>query len=325
MKEATPRTPEWEKALSAFPENIRADIDSIWDNRGVLPAETVGRLVGASQIEIGALMMQLLPLAQQYAVVPLSGYRVGAIAAGMPTAVRNSCNLYLGANFEYSNAALSFTAHAEQTATNNAWLNGEHGVQMLAINAAPCGYCRQFLFELITAKQLKILLPDSNNPAGHAATPLTTFLPNAFGPDALGVKGGLMDLTLCSHTLALTNSAPADPLIDAALQAASGSYAPYATDKSFNYAGVAVQLADGSIYAGRHAENAAYNPSLSPLESALTFMNMGQPLTATRTVTRCVLVEVPTLASQLSATQAALAAYAPRVPLDYYIARIVSG
>jgi cytidine deaminase len=134
-----------------------------------------------------------------------------------------------------------------------------------------------------------------------------------------------MDSTLCSHTLELTNRSPADPVIDAALKAASGSYAPYATDKSFNYAGAAMQLADGSIYAGRHAENAAYNPSLSPLESALAFMNMGQPLSATRTVNRCVLVEVTTLASQLSATQAALAAYAAGVQLEYHTARIVSG
>jgi cytidine deaminase len=323
MKEATPRTPEWEEALSAFPENIRADIDSIWDNRGVLSAETVGRILGASQPDISALMMQLLPVAKLYAVVPVSGYQVGAVAAGMPIAGANRCSLYLGANFEFSNAALSFTAHAEQAATNNAWLCGEQGVQALAINAAPCGYCRQFLYELVAAEKLTILLPDPNSPAGYSATPLTTLLPNAFGPGALGVKGGLMDFALCSHTLALTNGSPADPLIAAALQAASGSYAPYATDTSFNYAGVAVELADGSIYAGRHAENAAYNPSLSPLESALTFMNMRQPLTATRTVTRCVLVEVPTLASQRSATQVALAACAPTVQLEYYTARII--
>ena len=76
---------------------------------------------------------------------------------------------------------------------------------------------------------------------------------------------------------------------------------------------MAVELADNSIYAGRYAENAAYNPSLSPLQSALSFMNMNQPLSGTRAVVRCVLVEVPTLGSQLSATQAVLAAYAPGV------------
>jgi hypothetical protein len=52
-------------------------------------------------------------------------------------------------------------------------------------------------------------------------------------------------------------------------------------------------------------------------------MNMRQPLGAARVVKRCVLVEVPTLASQLSATQATLATYAPHVQLEYYTARIV--
>ena len=322
MNEATPRTPEWKRTLDTFPESIRADIDSIRDKGGVLPAEAVDRIVGALQVEIGGLMMKLLPLAKLYAVVPVSGFKVGAVAAGMPIGGTNQCNLYLGANFEFSNAALSFTAHAEQAATNNAWLTEEHGVQMLAINAAPCGYCRQFLYELVTAKQLTILLPDAESPTGYATEPLTNFLPKPFGPGNLKVKGGLMDPALSSHSLALTDGSPADPLTDAALKAASASYAPYGTRETFNYAGVALQLAEGKIYAGRHAENAAYNPSLSPLQSALAFMNMRQPLTGTRVVTRCVLVEVPTLASQRSATEAALAAFAPGVELEYHAARI---
>jgi cytidine deaminase len=134
-----------------------------------------------------------------------------------------------------------------------------------------------------------------------------------------------MDPKLCSHTLALDKTTATDQVVADALNAASRSYAPYKTNSSFNYAGVAVELTDGSIYAGRYAENAAYNPSLSPLASALVFMNMGQALTATRAVRRCVLMEVPTLASQLSVTQSALAAYAPGVQLEYNAARIVSG
>ncbi len=98
---------------------------------------------------------------------------------------------------------------------------------------------------------------------------------------------------------------------------------PYSSGQSCNYAGVAVQLEDGAIYAGRNAENAAYNPSLSPLLSALTFMNMSRALTATRVVKRCVLVEVPALASQRSFTEAALAACAPAVKLEYCPANVV--
>lgn len=318
----TNRSPAWKEAIDALPAKIRAEVDGIWDKRGVLAADTVARL-GIPQAEIGTLIMQLLPLARQYAVVPVSGFRVGAVAAGMPDATTGWCNLYLGANFEFANTALSFTVHAEQAATNNAWLSGEPGIQSLAISDAPCGYCRQFLYELVTAKELSILLPTERDALTYTSTPLTELLPRAFGPTDLGVVGGLMDPRLCFHSLALESGAPADPVIAAALSAASGSYAPYSTGGSHAYAGVAVQLADGSIYAGRHAENGANNPSLSPLQSAVAFIHMGPPPGATRVIKRCVLVEVPTLASQHSATEAGLAAYAPTVKLVYHTARIV--
>jgi cytidine deaminase len=319
MKPAA-RTAAWEEALNHFPENMRAEIDGIWNNRGVLSAEAVARL-GIRDLE--TLMMQLLPIAEQYAVVPVSSYKVGAVAAGMPEDGTGWSNLYLGANFEFANAALSFTTHAEQAATNNAWLSGEPGIRALAIGAAPCGYCRQFLYELVTAEQLSILIPEKPGSLTYNSKQLTEFLPAAFGPGDLNVTDRLMDPARGSHNLALADEPVMDHVVDAALKAASLSYAPYSTGKSFNYAGVAVQLADGSISAGRHAENAAYNPSLSPLQSALAFMNMARP-SAVANVTRCVLVEVPTLASQRSATQAALAAYAPTVELEYYAARIVA-
>jgi cytidine deaminase len=312
------RTAAWKKAINRFRKSAREEIDSIWDNRGVLPAETVARLA-ISPARIGKLMMQLLPLATEYAVAPVSRYQVGAVAAGMPRGTGGWCNLYLGANFEFNNAALSFTTHAEQAAVNNAWLSGEPGIQMLAVSAAPCGYCRQFLYELVTAQQLSILVPKRKGSSTYNSAPLTTFLPDAFGPKQLKVAGGLMDHRVCSHKLKLKSRGQTDPVIAAALDAASRSYAPYTTGKSFNYAGVAVQLEDGAIYAGRHAENAAYNPSLSPFQSALSFLNMARPFVAAK-VRRCVLVEVPTLASQRSVTQAALAACAPGVRLDYHTA-----
>lgn len=320
MKKSS-RTPAWKKAVSRFRKSDRDEVDRIWDNGGVLPAEAVGRLV-SSPAEIGTLMMQLLPLAKQYAAAPVSHYKVGAVAAGMPKRGAGWCGLYLGANFEFRNVALSFTTHAEQAAVNNAWLSGERGIQMLAVSAAPCGYCRQFLYELVTAQRLLILVRKRKGALAYHSAPLTTFLPNAFGPDELKVTGGLMDPKVCSHKLALESDSGSDSVIAAALKAASRSYAPYSTGKSFNYAGVAVQLADGAIYTGCHAENAAFNPTMSPLQSALAFMNMARP-SAVANVKRCVLVEVPTLASQRSATQAALATCAPAVELEYYAARIV--
>lgn len=325
MKKRIARTADWKKAVTRFPASVRADIDQLWDGQGRLPANVVARLLRQLRIEQGALMMQLLPVAQQYAVVPVSHYQVGTVAAGLPVKGTGCSNLYLGANFEFRNVALSFSVHAEQAATNNAWLNGEAGLHSLAISAAPCGYCRQFLNELVNGKDLPLLLPATpNDLSTHTAFPLSKYLPEAFGPTALGVKGGWMDPGLCDHALALNGKSSRDPVIAAALAAASGSYAPYLTDTAHHYCGVAIQLIDGTIFPGRYAANAAYNPSLSPLESAFAFMNMNQPRSATREVSRCVLVEVPTLASQLSATQAVLSAYAPKVGLEYYTAKTVA-
>lgn len=55
-----------------------------------------------------------------------------------------------------------------------------------------------------------------------------------------------------------------------ALAAASTSYAPYST----NYAGLALESTTGVVVAGRYAENAAYSPSMSPLQAALSQCNL---------------------------------------------------
>ena len=316
---ARPRS--WQQAVELFPAPLRAEIDALWERGGVVAEETVDRL--RAQVrggDLGAVMMLLLPLAQHYAVVPVSHYRVGAVVAGKSPRNR-SPRLYLGANYEFERVALSFTIHAEQCAANNAWLHGETGLSLLAVTAAPCGYCRQFLNEIAGASKLAVLLPASNR-AGYRDAPLAEFLPRAFGPTDLGIKGGLMDPALAAPNLRLIGRVGRDPLVEAALEAARRSYAPYPTDRAGQFSGVALQLEDGSVSSGRYAGNAAYNPSLSPLESAVAFARLNRPLQRRLRVKRCALVEVPTLASQRSATEAVLAVIAPRVRLEYHPARL---
>lgn len=321
MSQRVSRPASWQKAIASFPTELRADLDALWVGGGVVAPALVDRLRGSVGGDLGAAMMRLLPLAQHYAVVPVSHFRVGAVAAGLPAARGASPTLYLGANYEFEGVALSFTVHAEQCATNHAWLHGERGLSLLAVTAAPCGYCRQFLNELSTAAKLSVLLPAATA-RGFSTTPLAKLLPHSFGPTDLGIKGGLMDPTLAAPTLKLTRRTQADALTDAALDAARLSYAPYPTDEAGQFAGVALQLTDGTVFAGRYAGNAAYNPSFSPLESVLAFAHVSSPLGVARRVKRCVLVEVPTLASQRSATEAVLAVVAPRVRLEYFTARL---
>jgi len=321
MSQRVSRPASWQKAIASFPAALRADLDALWVGGGVVAPALVDRLRAGVGGDLGAAMMQLLPLAQHYAVVPVSHFRVGAVAAGLPAARGASLTLYLGANYEFEGVALSFTVHAEQCATNNAWLHGERGLALLAVTAAPCGYCRQFLNELSTAAKLSVLLPAKTRP-GFSTTPLAKLLPQSFGPTDLDIQGGLMDPALAAPTLQLAGRAKNDPVIAAALEAARSSYAPYPTDQAGQFAGVALQLADGTVFAGRYAGNAAYNPSFSPLESALAYAQANSPLGVARRVKRCVLVEVPTLASQRSATDAVLAVVAPRVRLEYFTARL---
>ena len=197
-------------------------------------------------------ILRLLSDAAAFAKPPVSNFRVGSVARG------SSGKLYLGTNVEFAGEALSFTVHAEQSAVTNAWMSGETGIDLVATSAAPCGYCRQFLNELVTAAELRVLMPAESRT-------LAELLPSSFGPRDLGVSGGLLQPE--DHRLAIGEG---DDLAVAALGAANMSYAPY----SRSYAGVALRTRDGSIVTGAYAENAAFNPSLSPLQAALSQLNL---------------------------------------------------
>lgn len=224
------------------------DID-IFD--GVIAADECARAAARAGISIPDLASALLPRAAEFARPPISNFRVGAVACGTSGA------LYLGANIEFAGEALSFTVHAEQSAVANAWSHGETGIELIAVTAPPCGYCRQFLNELVTASSLVIRIPSETRP-------LSDFLPSAFGPRDLGLDGGLLQKD--DHQLQIDAD---DELARAALDAANRSYAPY----SRSFAGVALQTPRG-IVSGAYAENAAFNPSMSPLEVALAVANL---------------------------------------------------
>jgi cytidine deaminase len=221
-------------------------------------------------------MLQMLPEAASFARPPISNFKVGAVARG------TSGKLYIGTNVEFAGQALSFTVHAEQSAVIHAWMAGETGVDVIATSAAPCGYCRQFLNELTTAKDLTVVMPGGSRP-------LTELLPVAFGPRDLGIEGGLLQHD--DHGLAIAET---DELARAALTAANMSYAPY----SRSFAGVALETRNG-IVTGAYAENAAFNPSMSPLEAALSQLNLRRG--AWSDITAAVLVGVDSLHDRATA------------------------
>lgn len=270
------------QALANFSPDVREKLLTVINGKtdkfkGVILAENAQIIATYLNQSVEELMLQLLPLASLYARPPISKFKVGAVSLG------KSGNLYLGANMEFIGQALSMSVHAEQSAVNNAWLNGEVGLSSIAINYLPCGYCRQFLNELVTASSLKILLPNQIN------RKLSDLLPEPFSPSDLGMEGGLMQWETHHLQLPETNN---DAVVVAAFSAANQSYAPY----SKGYSGIALLTTNGTIYTGRYAENVAFNPSISPLQSALSQLNLGGNVY--QDIQRAVLVE--SLASQCS-------------------------
>ena len=224
------------------------------DFQGVIPADLVKRLLAADRSDdIGKLMIELLPLASHYALPPISNFRVGALSQGLSGA------LYLGANLEINGGPLAFAVHAEQSAVNNALLHGEKGLKRITVTAAPCGHCRQFLNELHFADDLEIIV------IGRAPMMLSSLLPQSFGPAALNIKNGLLSRTGFPLQCGAYQEGEKDQCLGE--HAAMHSYAPHSNSPS------SVVLKVGpDVFVGTYIENAAYNPSLPPLQSALDRM-----------------------------------------------------
>lgn len=276
-------------AWAKLPASLQSALEPIMsanDFPAMLTADQVKAVKSNSGLDDDALAFALLPLAASCALTPVSNFKVGAIACGI------SGNLYFGANMEFSGTPLQQTIHAEQCAVTHAWLHNEASLVSITVNYTPCGHCRQFMNELNSGTDLHIHLP--NRPAST----LGQYLPDAFGPRDLDITTLLMDPV--DHSYTLSN---ADDLTQAALEGANHSHAPY----SNSHSGVAVETAEGIIYTGRYAENAAFNPSLPPLQAALIMANMsGKDYLPIR---RAVLVEGQhSMLSQWNATQATLAA-----------------
>ena len=205
---------------------------------------------------------------------------------------------------EFVGASLSQTVHAEQSAISHAWVKGETGITDITINYSPCGHCRQFMNELTTANKLVVQLPE------RAEKNLQEYLPESFGPADLNISEALMSKVDHGMTTEAT-----EELVKQACQAANLAHAPYTK----NFSGVALKAKDGKTFVGMYAENAAFNPSLPPLQVALINMNMaGYPLSD---ITEAALVEKSdSTISHLADTQNTLEVLNPDVPLTYVAA-----
>ncbi len=227
----------------------------VFQHGGMLSVTACQHYLSELDATIDEWMLALLPLASELAVMPISGFRAAAVALGA------TGNIYLAANQEFKHLELNQAVHAEQAVIAVAHYHGETNIEKIAINANPCGHCRQFLFEQAEGGKLEILVQDA------PLTTLSKLLPHAFGPKDLHIVGGL--LTPQQHVLVLDHDVD-NALIELARQAAVRSYAPY----SKAYSGVALQMRDGRTVTGSYLENVAFNPSLPAMQSAFVALVM---------------------------------------------------
>ncbi|MCW8335347.1 cytidine deaminase [Vibrio paucivorans] len=287
-----------EQALKDAPKPITDFLGPILladDFDATLSAEQFNQLLKISGLDDAELRVALLPFAAAYSYAPISKFYVGAIVRGL------SGKLYFGANVEFSGAQLGQTVHAEQCAISHAWMKGEQGISDITINFSPCGHCRQFMNELTTANELIVQLPERDEMT------LQEYLPESFGPADLGIESGLM--AEIHHGKTCDDQ---DEMIKQALSALNRSHAPYTK----NLSGVALRLNNGNSYHGAYAENAAFNPSLPPLQVALIQILMdGQSFD---NIESAALVEMADGSiSHLADTQSTLEVINPDIPVSY--------
>ena len=238
-------------SITQLPQDLAAAVLPLLNDKfaGHIDANQLTQLMTAAKLNEADLLMALLPIAASLATPPISEFYVGAIAKG------KSGDIYMGANLELMGEALFHSVHAEQSAISHAWLSGEQQIVDIVVNFSPCGHCRQFINELVSGQAIRIHLPK------QTTQPLSHYLPYAFGPSDLDVTTPL--LSKQQIELELDSD---DPMIIEGLDHASLSYAPYT--KSF--ASVVLETKDGETFCGRYAENAAFNPSMLPMQMALS-------------------------------------------------------
>ena len=253
-----------------------------------------------------SLLRNLVEQVKTCAVPPISSFYVGVAGLG------ETGNVYFGCNLEFLGERIGATIHGEQFMLANAFFRKESRIVMFAVNAAPCGHCRQFINELPLASDIRVLIgPDVNET-------FEKILPFAFGPADLGSSKHFLDAF--DHRLALQDtSLNSDPLVQAALEAAQRAYSPYTRSPS----GVAL-LCKGKVVCGSYVENAAYNPSLPPMQAALVSLR-ASGVTEFNQIERAIVVECKSAPlHQKHSSRELLAVVAPDATFDCVYA-ILSG
>nr|XP_043624066.1 cytidine deaminase 1-like [Erigeron canadensis] len=249
-------------------------------NKYIISKAEAESMAKSKGLTVPQLLPSLVKQAQDLARPPISNFHVGTVG------LSSDGRIFFGANIEFPGLPLHHSIHAEQfLITNLAAHGGGPKLLYMAVSAAPCGHCRQFLQELREVSDTQIIITDEH-PENNDYKPISSILPHPFGPfDLLDQEMPLIlekhDNGLCfkdenfiTQNGNLSNLANGycelakknDGILKLeALEAARGSHAPYSGCPS----GVALMDCDGNVYKGSYMESAAYNPSMMPVQAAL--------------------------------------------------------
>jgi len=217
----------------------------------LIPAKSVGEFVKKFKVQDEkSLMVHLASNDFSLSRAPISDFKVSVVGKEKETG-----DLLLGGNLEFLGAAIGQTVHAEQFLFSRAYHRG-HSIEFFVLGKpTPCGHCRQFINEFQDGKNIRV-----HNAAGLDFR-IGDLLPFSFGPEQLKSSGVIPGKKLYKLKLSKKKLTKLD---EAALEAANHSYSPY----SETPAGVAIKTKT-EIFSGSYIENAAFNPSLPPLQAAL--------------------------------------------------------
>ena len=127
-------------------------------------------------------LIEKAKLVREKAYARYSNYKVGACV------VTSSGKFFLGCNIE--NASYSGAICAERVAIAKAVSEGEKKFTTIVIvsestghtKTAPCGFCRQFIYEF--APEAEVITSDMDG--NYQIFSIGSLLPHAFGPQNLG-------------------------------------------------------------------------------------------------------------------------------------------
>jgi len=177
-------------------------LDYIVEHQFVIEADKAEEMKREFQLTTDELLFALINPTKQMARPPISQYQVGAVGLGA------SGRILMGVNIELRGFPLNQSVHGEQFVIANAVRVGEERLGRIAVSAAPCGHCRQFMTELPASSELVIAVAG----ADPWSSSLPDLLPHQFGPEDL-LEEGVGPRLLEPHTYGLSLTSEAEALL----------------------------------------------------------------------------------------------------------------